>query len=421
LVFFFFFPQVSWMDVPGGEWVLDKVGEKFLLRAMNSVGEYYFNSRDAAENAAEALGMEEITAVLDGTMDKNHCTCRGGIGYARCQHRFTFNDVRSLRAACLTSADPVADQVRALTPHFTTHVNYYLGSTPVCRGFYQKCLGLSTRRVNRISAEVRGEPQVPSMTPPNYNPNPQQKPLCVAFWQCFFGDQCQTSGGGHRYFPINMSCLYIYHNFFYPWWKDATGPSWTEEKKEEGAPPMCDLRLYNAMRPLDPRTFDPAQAFAALCRGPAGVQDEEQEAKHDNAGLSPELDAFHELHQNPDMLFDLIEEAQANQLRHALRREKGFPSFATFMRARYSEEFADVKKREKHFHCRCPTHAALQTKLMQVRNTTHRQILDATGNNYCPTGNNSCPTGNNYCPTGNNYCPTGNNYCPTGNNSCDRK
>ena len=93
--FFFFFPQVSWMDVPGGEWVLDKVGEKFLLRAMNSVGEYYFNSRDAAENAAEALGMEEITAVLDGTMDKNHCSCRGGIGQMRCQHRFTFNDVRS--------------------------------------------------------------------------------------------------------------------------------------------------------------------------------------------------------------------------------------------------------------------------------------------------------------------------------------
>jgi len=140
---------------------------------MNSVGDY-FDSRDVAENVAEALGMEEITAVLDGTMDKNHCTCRGGIGYARCQHRFTFNDVRSLRADCLTSDNPVAASTRADT---TLHVNYYLGSTPVCRGFYQKCLGLSEPHLRRGSWRATSS----SMTPPNYNPNPQQKPLCVAF------------------------------------------------------------------------------------------------------------------------------------------------------------------------------------------------------------------------------------------------
>jgi hypothetical protein len=178
-----------------------------------------------------------------------------------------------------------------------------------------------------------------------------------------------------------MSCMQIYHTFFYPWWKEVTDPAWKAEEKE-GPPPMCDLCLYDALQPSDPRSFNAAEAFALLCRG---IIDQEEEQKHDSPhdydGLSPELEAFHAERLDPDMLFDFIEENEASQLRHELQREKGFPSFATFMRARYSDEFADVVKRAKHFHCRCPTHAALQTKLMQVRDD--RTQTTAEDINYC--------------------------------------
>ena len=38
------------------------------------------------------------------------------------------------------------------------------------------------------------------------------------------------------------------------------------------------------------------------------------------------------------------------------------------MRGRYAPEFRDVKKRAKHYHCRCPTHAELQSKIFKAAN-----------------------------------------------------
>jgi hypothetical protein len=70
--------------------------------------------------------------------------------------------------------------------------------------------------------------------------------------------------------------------------------------------------------------------------------------------------------EHPEVLEDAMREDQAMRTLKLLQREHGFPSYSTFMRARFDKQFADVKKREKHFHCRCPTCAMLQTKLLNA-------------------------------------------------------
>src|SRR5689334_17588097 len=52
----------------------------------------------------------------------------------------------------------------------------------------------------------------------------------------------------------------------------------------------------------------------------------------------------------PDTLDDALFSDKAMRAVKSLQRDIGFPSFSTFMRA----EFQDVKRREKHYHCRCP-------------------------------------------------------------------
>ena len=60
-----------------------------------------------------------------------------------------------------------------------------------------------------------------------------------------------------------------------------------------------------------------------------------------------------------------VTEAYANRLLLQSQKDAGFPSFATFVRALHDPAFVDVQKREKHFHCRCPTCSELQTRLRQ--------------------------------------------------------
>ena len=83
-----------------------------------------------------------------------------------------------------------------------------------------------------------------------------------------------------------------------------------------------------------------------------------------------------------DVREEAIMEVEADLIRSELYRSKNFPSFSTFMRARFDSQFKDVKKREKHYHCRCQT-CAEQTQVFwpaasaqSVRNTT--QYHDST-------------------------------------------
>ena len=65
------------------------------------------------------------------------------------------------------------------------------------------------------------------------------------------------------------------------------------------------------------------------------------------------------------------------RLRKCLQREVGFPSYSSFVRARHGPDFKNLKRREKHFHCRCPTCAELTTRLhMAARNQESRVDFD---------------------------------------------
>ena len=197
---------------------------KVLLCAQCALGEYLLPSMDRVHAAIAALDPAEINSALDGTIENSKCTCPAGLNKPRCQHSFTFNDVAKLRGEWHTSEDPIKYFVDQLKSHSVNvfesggnhagrnkQVTYFLGRRQVCRGFFGKCLGLSKHTVNRISAMVRGK-QVAEPTRrklPTYQHTSPAYDQCVAFWQSFFGDRAQTSGDGHRYFPVNLSLLHL--------------------------------------------------------------------------------------------------------------------------------------------------------------------------------------------------------------------
>ena len=77
-------------------------------------------------------------------------------------------------------------------------------------------------------------------------------------------------------------------------------------------------------------------------------------------------DMFHfieEMDDDPEVINDGLAEAAADGMFSRMRKNAGFPSYSTFVRARYDAQFRDVKKREKHFHCRCATCSDLSTKI----------------------------------------------------------
>jgi len=70
----------------------------------------------------------------------------------------------------------------------------------------------------------------------------------------------------------------------------------------------------------------------------------------DDVNLSPELAWLLENHpEDPSILAEVVAEERVKRQLHELQRDVGFPSYATFVRARYDPEFNDVKKREQHF------------------------------------------------------------------------
>ena len=82
-------------------------------------------------------------------------------------------------------------------------------------------------------------------------------------------------------------------------------------------------------------------------------------------GCSAEMQALvQENFNEPSLVEDAADQTEADRLREILHGDvKNFPSFTTFMRARWDPEFKNVKVREKHFHCRCPQCAQLATRV----------------------------------------------------------
>jgi hypothetical protein len=349
------------------------------LLAKNSVGDYLLPKDRDVEKVAFALDPVEINKVLDGTMEQSWCTCPSGIGHGRCQHKFTFDDIRNLRGDWHCNLDPVGTAVHVLKLMPENHyhesklerrVTYYLLDKKVCRGFYSKCLGLSKKIVDKISCLVRGKEFVKPIRNklPGYPPTTKYDET-VGFWDDYLINFAQTSGDGNRYFPANMSCYYIYNNEFWPWWQ-VYKKLWQDDPE----PPFgSDPDLFNALLPKDvPTSIEDVNAIfrEALHQTRNSVEDEQKDADETHARhagdyeLTPEMESV--LAARPDLINDIIDEAQTQKDLKFLQREAGFPSYATFMRALCDPKFANLKKRDKHFHCRCPTCAELTTKLRRA-------------------------------------------------------
>ena len=235
-------------------------------------------------------------------------------------------------------------------------------------------LGLSKKKIDELSNLVRGlEPRLGS--PPRmcgYKHKRSQYAICIAFWRYFFGEQTQTSGDGKRYYPCNLSAFYLFHNHFWPWWKDHCG-EWSDQVSD--LPPTANPHLLPV--PVTESQCMSAESalhmFRMFCSEETKVDDNEEWDSHQLSDeLQDLLDEDEELDQG--MVEDFTWEHEANLARKELQREAGLPSFSTFMRARYDPEFKDVKRREKHFHCRCPTHADLRSKMLQARRDPEKRM-----------------------------------------------
>jgi hypothetical protein len=360
------------------------------LVAQQTLGHYTLETGKVAKFAA-MLDAEAITTVLDGTIEKSRCLCPLHENQSRCQHKFNFNQVSQLRAEYYSSRQPVLDAANKLkafpenrsdgvspdgggSPR-ETRVVYYLLNVRVCRPFYMQCLGISKHVCDEISGEVRGRPtptKALRQKLPEYKQNHTQYDVCVAFWRSFFGEQAQTSGDGHRYFPVNLSCLHIYLNMYWPWWKDVTG-QWPSAHRSQEPPLGSDPELAKALaRPnFVLETSDDVEALFQSIEESYGREQHSEDEKQKEDEDSPEEDHHDRrsdglsdgrswelseemqevMNAHPDD--DLLLEDRARRVLKELQRETGFPSYSTFMRARYDPQFKDVKRREKHFHCRC--------------------------------------------------------------------
>lgn len=342
--------------------------------------------------AMEKLEPAEINAVLDGSLENVSCWCALEPGRSRCQHNFTFRDICDYRAQWFQRRDPVAETAAVLAAMPDNQglaadgrVHFYLGERRVCREFFTKALGISKRTATKISFAVRGQPYTQGPTParPKYNVKTPAYDTSMAFWRQFFGERAQTSGDGHRYFPVNQSLFYIYHNVFWPWHKDVIQHAWPDDDHDpdqDQMAPGADPALLRASAPeTGAMTEEDVEAIFQrnLSQVDAPAPAAEEEISHE---MSEEMKML--IEDKPDDLQSIIEaavsEAEANALMRKLHKDAGLPSYATFLRALHDDEFKDVKKREKHFHCRCPTCADLQDKLrLATRSSGERQSFEA--------------------------------------------
>jgi hypothetical protein len=343
-----------------------------LLTCRVALGEWTV-PKSQVEKIKSALDPDSILQVQS---QFDVCTCSTGDNQDRCAHNFTFNQICKLRGDWHTSPTPEKDmatylkrfndapELPAPAPSRPRHIKYFLCNRQVCRGFFIKCLGIDHRVADRISALVQGHDiptSPPRVKPVGYEVKDKKYDTCVAFLQSYFGDQCQTSGAKHRYFPVNLSLFYIFNNCFWPWWKDQRG-DW--QVPEDGAPPGVDRELYEAIQP------DESLCTEDLDRLFNDPDEEEIEHKHDEDWFPPDreqelqdLAYTLEVQEMEERKADIQDEGRAKATLKKLQRELGFPSFSTFTRARWDHQFDDVKKRPKHFHCRCKQCSELVTRL----------------------------------------------------------
>ena len=94
-------------------WQVEMISDTIaLLLAKNAVGKYRVPLK-LLKFAVRALDPTEIYKVLDATKPTS-CACRAGIGEARCQHGFNYEQVCAIRGEWYTSASPIEDAAARL-------------------------------------------------------------------------------------------------------------------------------------------------------------------------------------------------------------------------------------------------------------------------------------------------------------------
>jgi hypothetical protein len=249
-------------------------------------------------------------------------------------------------------------------------------------------LGISDTTVRKIAAQTKLKEFIPSPKGkiPAYEDKETQLGICIAWWEIFFGEQAQTSDGGHIYFPVNASFYHLYFNNFFPWWLEHSNYLIDENLENN---PRADQELADAIalleiesaEDMDKYFQDSDDAIEDSDSLPAAQnllpEDEPpvflspgQLRVRENFRMSPEMKAFVSKH--PNLLSDaLMEQEVMKNLKH-LQRELDCPSYATLLRALHTEKFANVKKREKHFHCRCGTCEKLIALLHHAKDAESR-------------------------------------------------
>ena len=254
-------------------------------------------------------------------------------------------------------------------------MSYFLEDVPVCRGFYMRCLDLSKVMTDSISARVRDKQPRPrfSATSP-YRMTPTQFETCKGYWQSFFGEQCQSSGDGHRYFPANLPSRYIYNNLFWRWWQ-LHRETWFKapETVQDGHSEILEewlqsdhLERHQSLNDdsiVTPTAAEVYDKFAQFF-----LESDEKLMEGSVSEQEPEVSQDPEDSDSSVMGEDVLQDDESMKEREKIRKEAGFPSFSTFLRARKDPQFADVKNREKDIHARCPTCSELRTKIVNAFN-----------------------------------------------------
>jgi len=369
------------------DWLVDRTNNQLVLIARNSIGRYTLANPAKLFKASQFMAPEAIQAIVAGPPNRL-CRCPTGVERPRCNHKFTFNEVREVRGERYSSNDHVAltvERLKALQPRRTVAglagvatlttprtIVYYVGQTRVCRRFFMACNGFSKRKVDKISNLVRGIAIVQAIRPLAYNPRTTKAIQATNFLRTFFGDQAQSSAPGHRYFPVNMSYYYIYMHIFWPWWKDDRGHWPVLLPRAPAANPELVVATSSGATLTTPASI---QNFLLQFCNDYESQLAEEEKFDDNEGLfdwesgeplSATTAEMATMATMATMAMDVSEldyTAEAEEAVRLLQREPGFPSYSTFVRALKDPQFNDVKPRPKHFHCRCPTHASLMAKI----------------------------------------------------------
>ena len=169
---------------------------------------------------------------------------------------------------------------------------------------------------------------------------------------------------GDRYFPVNLSNNYIYLNNFWAWYRDSILKNYEDEGvvQTQAALSAEQARLAAAIKPIEEPKIASSEKVRAIFNRVFNIERKEESIHDGGEALSDEMDDLvHRMEEAPEVVEDAISEAETKRLLKELQRDVNFPSFSTFMRARYDDEFNDVKKREKHFHFRCTQCADLTT------------------------------------------------------------